>query len=76
MTLQPKTNAIAGAAAGVALCVVQGIISVRQSRLRDHYDVDVVAERLTHIGTGAILGVLAATSTALAGVSVAAVAER
>jgi len=69
-----KTHAIAGAAAGVALGAVHGIISVRHSRLRDRYDV--AAEGLTHVGTGAVLGLLAATTTALAGVSVAAFAGR
>jgi len=69
-----KTHAIAGAAAGVALGVVHGIISVRHSRLRDRYDV--MAEGLTHVGTGAVLGALAATTTALAGVSVAAIGGR
>jgi hypothetical protein len=33
-------------------------------------------DRLTHVGTGAILGLLSATTTALAGVAVAAVAGR
>ncbi len=69
-----KTTAIAGAAAGVAVGVVHGIISVRRSHLRDPYDV--AAEGLTHVGTGAILGVLGATASALAGVSVAASAGR
>lgn len=69
-----KTHAIAGASAGVALGVVHGLISVRQSRLRDGYDV--AAEALTHVGTGAVLGALAATVTVLAGVSVAAIAGR
>lgn len=69
-----KTHAIAGAAAGVALGVVHGIISARHSRLRDRYDV--AAEGLTHVGTGAVLGLLAATTSALAGVSVAAFAGR
>jgi len=69
-----KTQAIAGAAAGVALGVVHGIISMRDRQLRDRYDV--AAEGLTHVGTGAILGVLAATSAAVAGVTVAAIAGR
>ncbi len=69
-----KTNAIAGASAGVAMGVIQGMVSVRQSRLQDRYDV--AAEGLTYVGTGAILGALAATVTALAGVSVAAIAGR
>ena len=69
-----KTTAIAGAAAGVTMGLVRGIISVRRSRLRDPYDVAV--EGLTHIGTGAILGVLGASASALAGVSVAASAGR
>lgn len=69
-----KTHAIAGAAAGVAVGVIDGIISVRQSRVRDRYDV--VTEGLTHIGTGAILGVMAASVTALAGVSITAIAGR
>ena len=69
-----KTNAIAGAVAGVALGVVQGIISVRHSRLQDRHDV--MVEGLTYVGTGAVLGVLSATTTALAGVAVAAIAGR
>lgn len=69
-----KTNAVAGASAGVAMGVIYGLISVHQSRLRDRYDV--ATEALTHVGTGAVLGALAGTATALAGVSVAAVAGR
>lgn len=69
-----KTHAIAGAAAGVAVGVIHGIISVRHSQLRDRYDV--AAEGLTQVGTGAVLGALAATVTALAGVSIGAVAGR
>ena len=69
-----KTNAIAGASAGVAMGVIHSVISARQSPPRDRYDV--VAEGLTSVGTGAVLGALAATVTALAGVSVAAIAGR
>ena len=69
-----KTNAIAGASAGVAIGVIHSIISVRRSPPRDRYEV--VAEGLTSVGTGAVLGALAATVTALAGVSVAAIAGR
>ena len=69
-----KTHAIAGATAGVAVGVIHGIISVRHSQLRDRYDV--AAEGLTHVGTGAVLGTLAATIAALAGVSIAALAGR
>ena len=74
LTQTAKTHAIAGAAAGVAVGVIDGIIAVRARQIRDGYDA--AAEGLTHIGTGAILGVLAATVTALAGVSVAAFAGR
>ncbi len=69
-----KTNAIAGASAGVAVGVVRGIVSLRRSRPRDRYDV--AAEGLTHVGTGAVLGVLAAMTGALAGASVAAISGR
>ena len=69
LTQTVKTNAIAGAAAGVALGVIHGIISVRPSQLQDRYDY--AAEGLTHVGTGAILGLVSATTTALAGVAVA-----
>jgi cobalamin biosynthesis protein CobD/CbiB len=69
-----KTNAIAGTAAGVAVGVIDSIISVRQSPPRDRYDV--LVQGLTSVGTGAVLGALAATVTALAGVSVAAIAGR
>lgn len=69
-----KTHAVAGASAGVAVGIVHGVIAVRNSQLRDRYDV--MAEGLTHVGTGAVLGALAATVTAFAGVSVAAVAGR
>ena len=69
-----KTNAIAGAVAGVALGVIQGAISMRRSQLRDRYDF--AAEGLTHVGTGAILGLLSGTTTAFAGVAAAAVAGR
>ena len=69
LTQTVKTNVIAGAAAGIALSVMHGIISVRPSQLQDRYDF--AAEALTHVGTGAILGLLAATSTALAGIAVA-----
>ena len=69
-----KTHAIAGASAGVALGIVHGVVSVHESQLRDRYDV--AAEGLTHVGTGAILGMLGAVTTAFAGVSVAAVTGR
>ena len=69
-----KTHAIGGAAAGIAVGVIDGLVSVRDRQIRDRYDA--AAEGLTHIGTGAILGVMAATVTALAGVSVAAIAGR
>lgn len=69
LTQSVKTNAIAGAAAGIALSLIHGIISVRPSQLQDRYDF--AAEGLTHVGTGAILGLLAATTTVLAGVAVA-----
>lgn len=69
-----KTNAIAGTAAGVAVGVIDSIISVRQSPPQDRYDV--LVQGLTSVGTGAVLGALAATVTALAGVSVAAIAGR
>jgi hypothetical protein len=69
LTQSVKTNAIAGAAAGIALSLIHGIISVRPSQLHDRYDF--AAEGLTHVGTGAILGLLAATTTVLAGVAVA-----
>ncbi len=49
-----KTHAIAGASAGVAVGIVHGVIAVRNSQLRDRYDV--MAEGLTHVGTGAVLG--------------------
>jgi len=74
LTQTVKINAIAGAAAGVALGVIHGIISVHPSQLRDRYDF--AAEGLTHVGTGAILGLLSATTTALAGVAVGPVAGR
>ncbi len=74
LTQTAKTHAIAGAAAGVAVGVIDGIMSVRHNQITDRYDA--AAEGLTHIGTGTILGVLAATVTALAGVSVAAIAGR
>ncbi len=69
-----KTNAIAGAVAGVALGVIYGAISVRRSQLRDGYDF--AAEGLTHVSTGAILGILSGTTTALAGVTAAAITGR
>ncbi len=69
-----KTHAIGGAAAGIAVGVIDGLVSVRDRQIRDRYDA--ATEGLTHIGTGAILGVMAATITALAGVSVAAIAGR
>jgi hypothetical protein len=53
-----KTNAIAGASAGVAIGVIHSIISVRKSPPRDRYEV--VAQGLTSVGTGAALGALAA----------------
>jgi cobalamin biosynthesis protein CobD/CbiB len=74
LTQIAKTNAIAGASAGVAIGVIHSIVSVRQSPPRDRYGV--VAQGLTSVGTGAVLGALAATVTALAGVSVAAIAGR
>lgn len=66
-----RAQAVAGASAGVALGVFRGIIAVRHKQLRDGYDV--AAEGLTHIGTGAILGILGATAASLTGVSVAAI---
>ena len=69
-----KTHAIGGAAAGIAVVVIHGLVSVRNRQIRDRYAV--ATEGLTYIGTGAILGVMAATITALAGVSVAAIAGR
>ncbi len=69
-----KANAIAGASAGVALGLIQGIMAAHESPLRDRYDV--AAEALTQVGTGAALGALAGTTAALAGVSVASVAGR
>ncbi len=69
-----KTHAVAGASAGVAFGVIHGAISIYNRQLKDRYDV--AAEGLTHVGTGAILGVLGATATAVAGVSIAAIAGR
>ncbi len=69
-----KAHAIEGAAFGAALGIINGIISVRESQLQDRYDV--ATEALTHVGTGAVLGALAATTAGLAGVSVAGVAGR
>lgn len=69
-----KTQAIAGAAAGLAYGAVQSIISVRRNQLRDGYDV--ATEGLAHVSTGAILGCLAAMAASVAGVSVAAIAGR
>jgi len=69
-----KAHAIEGALFGAALGVINSIISVRQSQLEDRYDV--VTEALTHVGTGAALGALAATTAGLAGVSVAGIAGR
>lgn len=69
-----KTNAIAGAVAGVALGVIHGAVSVRRSQLRDGYEF--AAEGLTLVSTGAILGLLSGTTAALAGVTTAAVAGR
>jgi hypothetical protein len=56
----------------MALGVIRGIVAVRHKQLRDGYDV--AAEGLTHVGTGAILGILGATAASVAGVSVAAIA--
>ena len=69
-----KTRAISGAAAGLLFGVIQGVISARRNRLRDGYDL--VAEGLTHVGNGAILGVLGALTASVVGVSVAAIAGR
>ena len=69
-----KTHAVAGASVGLAIGVVHGVIAVRRNPPKDRYDM--VAEGLTHVATGAVLGALAATVTAAAGVSVAAVAGR
>ena len=69
-----KTHAIAGASAGVALGLIEGVIAVHQGRSRDRYDI--AAETLTHIGTGAVLGALAGATAALAGLSAAGMGGR
>ncbi len=69
-----RTHAIAGAIAGVAVGVIHGIASARRGHFNDRYDL--AAEGLTYVGTGAVLGATAATATALAGLSVAAVGGR
>ena len=69
-----KTQALAGASAGLVLGVIHSVNSVRQSQIRDRYDV--AAEGLTQVGTGAILGLLGATSAAVVGVYVAPIVGR
>ena len=66
-----RAQAVAGASAGMALGLIRGIIAVQYKQLRDGYEV--AAEGLTHVGTGAILGILGATAASVAGVSVAAI---
>ena len=69
-----KTQAIVGALAGLTLGVIHGVTSARDSQPRGRHDVAV--EGLTHAGTGAILGLLGGTTTALAGVLIAPIAGR
>lgn len=69
-----KTHAIGGASAGLAFGAVQSVIAVHHNRLRNGYDI--LAEGLTHVGTGAILGVLGAMAASVAGVSVTAITSR
>jgi hypothetical protein len=69
-----KSQAAAGAAAGVSLGVVRGIVTVRRHQLKDGYDV--LAEGVTQVGTGAVLGILCAMTASVTGVTVAAIAGR
>jgi carbon monoxide dehydrogenase subunit G len=69
-----RTQAIAGAAAGAALGILRGIVSVRSNRMRDGYDV--MTEGLAEIGTGAVLGAMSAVAATATGVTVAAVTGR
>jgi hypothetical protein len=69
-----KTQAVAGASAGVTLGLIRGVIYVRRRPLRDGYDV--AAEGLTQVSIGAILGIFGAMAASVTGVWVAAVAGR
>lgn len=69
-----KTQVVAGAAAGATLGILRSIIAIRRNRLHNGYDV--LAEGLSEIGVGAILGVLSSMAATATGVTVAAIAGR
>jgi hypothetical protein len=74
LTQTARTQAFAGAAAGVTVGFVRGIVSVRVNQLQGGRDV--LTEGLTQTGAGAILGVLGALAASAAGVTATAIAGR
>jgi hypothetical protein len=74
LTQTARNQAVAGIAAGMALGVLRGLVSVRRDPPRDGYGI--AAEGLAHVSNGVILGLLGGMAASLAGVSVAAVAGR
>lgn len=69
-----KTQAVAGAAAGATLGIVRSIVTVHREQLHDGYEV--LAEGMTQIGTGAVLGILSGLAASATGATVAAVVGR
>lgn len=69
-----RTQAMAGATAGATLGVVRSVISVRQKKLNDGYEV--LTEGVTQIGIGAMLGLISGMAAGATGVTVAAIAGR
>jgi hypothetical protein len=69
-----KTQALAGAAAGATIGILRGIVSVRHHRLQSGYDV--LAEGMTEIGVGTVLGILSSVAATATGVTVAAISGR
>lgn len=69
-----KTQAIAGAAAGATLGIVRSIVTVHREQLHDGYEV--LAEGMTQIGTGAVLGILSGLAASATGATVAAITGR
>ena len=69
-----KTQALAGAAAGATIGILRSIVSIRRNRFQNGYDV--LAEGMTEIGVGTVLGVLSSVAATATGIAVAATVGR
>lgn len=69
-----KTQALAGAAAGAAIGILRSVVSIRRNRFQSGYDV--LAEGMTEIGVGTVLGILSSVAATATGVTVAAISGR